>query len=55
MMSRMLETIKPLDEDDLCFISQPDAKSYIQKKQKNVNNRTTVPLLNNIEESDPEL
>lgn len=32
LIVKILETLKPLNEDDLSFISQPDAKVYIQKK-----------------------
>lgn len=34
LIVKILETLKPLNEDDLSFISQPEAKVYVQKKQK---------------------
>jgi len=36
LIVKILETLKPLTEEDLSFISQQDAKMYVQKKQKHL-------------------
>lgn len=39
LITKMIEQLKPLDEDDISFISQPDAKTYVLKKNKSIKSK----------------